>query len=122
LNEDDESDLDGDCESEPWTPAQDEACLYDWCCNIYNAEILAYRVPERLLGQGIPKLFATVYTAESEHQKYIDIRGILLEHIDGFHLSELAENAPKPHWQSVCDDAVSIVNAVSDCGILHENL
>jgi hypothetical protein len=129
LNSDSDHESDS-CESDTdisITPGRDETFLYDKCCDLFNAEIQAYRVLERLQGQGIPKLFAMVSlrtrsTAKAEHQKYFDICGILLERINGFRLSELTENAPKCHWQSICDAAVSIVNAVSDCGILNKDV
>ena len=77
-------------------------------------------------GQSIPKLFATVSlrirSTKSEYQKFFDIPGILLEHIDGFGLSNLAAKVPKDYWQSICDDAVLTVNAAGDCGILNKDI
>ncbi|KAN0085523.1 hypothetical protein V8E54_001990 [Elaphomyces granulatus] len=109
------------------TDVQGETYLYERCNDLYTAETLAYRALNGLQGQSIPILFATVSlriqsTTNPEYQKYFDIPGILLEHIDGFRLTHLAENVPQPYWQSICDDAVSTVNAASACGILNKDV
>lgn len=109
------------------TDAEGETYLYDQCNDLYKAETLAYRVLNRLQGQSIPILFATVSlqirsTTNPEYQKFFNISGILLEHIDGFRLTHLASKVPKHYWQSICDDAVSVVNAASDCGILNMDI
>lgn len=122
LNNDDEDDDEGD-----WTDAQDETFLYDKCCDLYDAETLAYHALGDLQGIGIPELLATVslqpyLAADPKLQKFFDIRGLLVEDCDGFTLDKLADNAPPGCWQSICDDAVSIVNSVSDHGILNKDV
>lgn len=39
-------------------------------------------------------------------KEYLDCPGILLEIIDSFTLSELADHAPRETWQKVCDEAI----------------
>src|ERR1700735_5192725 len=106
------------------TDTKGETYLYERCNDLYKAETLAYRALNGLQGQSVPNLFATVSlrirsTTNPEYQKLFDIPGILLEHIDGFCLTHLAAKVPKCYWQSICDGAVSVVNAASDCGILN---
>ncbi|KAN0070671.1 hypothetical protein V8E54_011540 [Elaphomyces granulatus] len=84
------------------TEAEGETYLYERCNDLYNAETLAYRALNGLQGQSVPNLFAT--------------------HIDGFRLTHLTAKVPKCYWQSICDDAVSVVNAASDCGILNMDI
>lgn len=52
----------------------------------------------------------------------MDCSGILLEVIDGFVLSDLSEHAPRGTWQGVCDEAIRIVNSISDCDIRNEDV
>ena len=119
MNDDGASD-----ENNMFDSTEGETYLYDQCNDLYNAETLAYRVLNGLQGQSIPILFATVSlqiqsTTNPEYQKFFNISGILLEHIDGFHLTHLASKVP---WQSICDDAVAIVTAASACGILNMDI
>jgi serine/threonine protein kinase len=121
LNNDDGED-DGD-----WTDAQEETFLYDKCCDLYDAETMVYNTLCSLQGTSIPELLGTVslqtyITDDPEAQKYFEIRGVILEDCDGFSLDKLADNAPTGCWQSICDDAVSIVNSISDQGILNKDV
>ena len=45
------------------------------------------------------------------------VRGALLEYIDGFNLSDLTKNVPSMHWPEIIDDALSIVKAVGALGV-----
>lgn len=93
LNSDEEGNVD-------WTDAKEEACLYDDCCDLYDAESMAYRTLCSVQGTSIPKLLGTVslqtyITNDPEAQKYFEISGVLLEDCDRFSLDKLADNAPK---------------------------
>ena len=121
LNNDEEDDGEG------WTVAQEETFLYDKCSNLYDSETMVYNTLYSLQGTSIPVLFGTVLlqtyiTDDQEAQKYFEIRGVLLEDCGGFSLDTLADNAPAGCWQSICDDAVSIVNSISDRGILNKDV
>jgi type VI protein secretion system component VasF len=45
-----------------------------------------------------------------------------MEFIDGFHLNDLATHSPEATWQNICDEAVRIVNGISDRGIQNEDV
>jgi hypothetical protein len=47
-------------------------------------------------------------------REYFDVPRIILEYIDGFPLTDLEYYAPKVAWQSVCEDAIRMVNLMSD--------
>jgi hypothetical protein len=46
--------------------------------------------------------------------QYFDIRGILIEYIEGFSLSELETKVPQSQWQVICDNAIHIINLIGD--------
>lgn len=53
----------------------------------------------------------------------LKINGILIELIEGFTLASLNQhNAAKPSWQSIVDQAIQIVNILSDNAILNEDV
>ncbi|KAH8742812.1 hypothetical protein BGZ57DRAFT_982484 [Hyaloscypha finlandica] len=121
LNDDDGEDDDD------WTDAQEETFLYDKCCDLYDAEAMVYNTLCSLQGTSLPEILGTVslqtyITDDPEAQKYLEIRGVLLEDCDRFSLDKLADNAPTGCWRRICDDAVSIVNSISDHGILHKDV
>lgn len=94
---------------------------------ILGAQTMVYNTLCSLQGTSIPELLGTVSLQTSiaddpEAQKYFEIRGVLLEDCDGFSLDKLADNAPTGYWQSICDDAVSIVNSISDHNILNKDV
>jgi len=114
-------------DDDDWTDAQEETFLYDKCCDLYDAETMVYNTLWSLQGTSIPELLGTVSlqtynTDNPEAQKYFETRGVLLEDCDGFSLDKLADNAPTGCWQSICDDAVSIVNSISDYNILNKDV
>jgi hypothetical protein len=47
---------------------------------------------------------------------------VLLKDCDGFSLDKLADNALIRCWQSIYDDAVFIVNSISDYNILNKDI
>lgn len=55
-------------------------------------------------------------------RRYIDIPGVLLQRINGFHLCHLDENVPKESWQAVCEDAIQIVHLLYDRRILNRDV
>ena len=38
----------------------------------------------------------------------------MLEYVQGFHLTNLEEFAPKAAWQQICDEAIRIINRIGD--------
>jgi serine/threonine protein kinase len=133
-----------------WDAARCEAYLFDYCNSLYRTEVEAYQRLQHLQGRNIPKLFDLVRfrlqansasassqlpspalpsSAESSSPEpsmgqpaFFEVPGILVEYIDGFSLTDLAVHAPPAVWQSVCDEAIRIVNLIGDHGILNDDV
>lgn len=54
--------------------------------------------------------------------EYIGIPGILLQYIEGFLLTDIETCAPRDSWQSICEDAIRIINLAGDRGILNRDV
>lgn len=46
----------------------------------------------------------------------------MIEFIEGYSLSDLAKYEPQSAWQSICDEAIRIVNLIGDHQILNEDV
>ncbi|KAJ5296096.1 hypothetical protein PENANT_c021G08032 [Penicillium antarcticum] len=102
--------------------AQNEAYAHDRSADFYKSEIRAYRTLKDIQGTEVPKHYACVTlptSHEASMRQYADIPGILLQHIEGFRLVDLAAHAPRESWQYICEDAIRIVNICTDRGILN---
>lgn len=115
-------------EGDTWNVSQNEAYLHDHMQGLYETEVEVYNTLKDIHGKDIPQLFAcfTVPSSSSSQEvsvnKYIDIPGILLQYIDGFPLTNIAAHASRETWQSLCDDAIQIINLIGDRGILNEDV
>jgi hypothetical protein len=111
-----------------WNTSQDEAYLHDHLFDLYETEIEVYNILKDMQGSDIPQLFASIMvpgfgsTATDPIRQYIGVPGILLQYIDGFPLTNLANHAPREHWQDICEDAIRIVSLIGDRGILNEDV
>ncbi len=112
--------------------AQDEGDIYQRSLLSYTQESAIYERLEHLQGQDIPQLFATVrldrktisppISTDDKTATYLDVPGLLLEYVEGFFLYDLAEHTPKELWQPVVDDAIRIVNRITDHDVLNEDV
>ncbi|KAF7936232.1 uncharacterized protein EAE98_002451 [Botrytis deweyae] len=115
---------------EGWDMGQNEAYLYDLCLDMYEAETTVYRKLEHLQGKEIPQLLAQVKlqatTAADEAPDnaidFFQIKGILIELIDGYTLSDLPTKAPRESWGEICHEAVRVVRLLDDHSILNEDV
>lgn len=79
-------------------------------------------------GNDVPQLLACVVMpgfslAEPEPiGRYIGVSGILLQYIEGFPLTDIADHAPRERWQSICEEAIQILHRTGDRGILNEDV
>ncbi|KAJ5097381.1 hypothetical protein N7456_008102 [Penicillium angulare] len=111
-----------------WNSSQEETYLHDYMQGLYETETQAYRALADMQGDDIPRLFSCVTMPSSPPaqsnlpSEYIDIPGILLQYIEGFPLTDLAICAPRDSWQTICENAIRIVNLVGDRGILNEDV
>ncbi|RAQ47418.1 hypothetical protein AFGD_008750 [Aspergillus flavus] len=98
-------------EGHTWNDPQNEAYLHDHMQDLYETEVEAYHTLKDIQGKDIPQLFAclTVPSSSSSQEpsvnKYIDVSGVLYK-----------------VWQSVCNEAIQIVNRIGDRGILNEDV
>ncbi|KAL9107117.1 MAG: hypothetical protein Q9187_008471 [Circinaria calcarea] len=116
--------------SEKWGLGQNEVYLYSKCLDLYDSECRAYDQLQDLQGNDIPRLIAKVrlpLASPPSIQALLpaelhEIKGVLLEFIDGFTLLELMEKAPKEAWQNICDQAIRVVHSCNDRKILNEDV
>lgn len=115
-------------EGEDWNDAQNEVYLLYVCLDLYGSECAVYDRLKDLQGQDIAQFIAKVRfpvappSADDLPAELYEIKGILLELIDGFTLHELADKAPREDWQKICDQAVRVVQLCNDREILNEDV
>lgn len=114
-------------EGEVWNDVQNEVYLLYTCLDLYGSECAVYDRLKDRQGRDIPQLIAKVRLpvdppADGLLAEFYEIKGILLELIDGFTLRELADKAPREDWQKICDQAVRVVQLCNDREILNEDV
>ncbi|KAI0389068.1 hypothetical protein F5Y17DRAFT_473597 [Xylariaceae sp. FL0594] len=118
---------------EEWDDAQNEAFLTNEHLGLYRAETATYKALRSYQGRLIPRLFAEVNlphntppNAQGEviswPEELFQVKGILLQFIDGFRLSDLPDQAPRSSWQNIVDQAVRIVRVLGDNNILNKDV
>ena len=55
-------------------------------------------------------------------EEYLNCPGILLEYIQGFHLTDLDKFAPKATWQPICEEAIRIINEIGSFDVRNEDI
>lgn len=117
-------------EGKSWNAAQNEAYLYNYMRELYDAEIEVYRRVQDIQGKDVPRLMASFPMLQSHSSlnppdpvgRYADFPAILLELIQGFALNKLAAHAPRETWQYICEDAIRIVDIIGDRNIRNEDV
>jgi hypothetical protein len=109
------NDDDSEESDEEWDMGQHEAYLYNWLRNLYETEAEVYGELERLQGREIPSLLAEVRLRTGPPNDEVDnskmessenvfeVKGLSLEHIEGYKLSDIADNAPREDWGRLCE-------------------
>lgn len=109
-----------------WDRAQREVYLQYLCRKLYSTETAVYDRLHELQGRDIPRLVARIVLQHSSTcspvHEYLDCPGILLEYIEGFSLTDLETSAPKVAWQTICDEAIRIINEISNHNIRNEDV
>lgn len=114
-----------DREGDTWTAAEDEAYIDHKIQSLYNAEKEVYQRAHKLQGRDIPRLLLDVALSSSSSCSFspgFRCPGILLEFIPGFSLADMADHAPKDQWQYVGDEAIRILHAIADLGVLNKDV
>jgi hypothetical protein len=106
-----------------WTVPHQEAYLQFLCHHTYLDEKEAYSHLRDMQGKFVPHVFAHPWLQSSDSpNKYLDCPGILMDYIQGYPLTDIAERAPKEDWQYICDEAIQIIQLVSVRGILNRDI
>ncbi|MCJ1465357.1 hypothetical protein MMC07_003975 [Pseudocyphellaria aurata] len=111
-----------------WNDQQNEVYLFNECLGLFERECAAYDRMKDLQGQDIPQLVAKVRilsahsSVEGLPAEFFEVKGILLELIDGFTLSELIDHAPREDWQAIFDQAIRVVRLLDEREILNEDV
>lgn len=116
--------------AEGWDLGRVETYLYDQCLDMYDSETRAYRILKKLQGNQVPKILAEVgwwpgslqdiSTSVSPTESFYEIKGVLLELIDGYALSEMAEHTPEEDWDRICSDAIEVQRQIDEYPIRNE--
>ena len=113
-------------EDSTWSAAMEETYLHDHISDLHETEFQVYSNLKELQGTDIPQLLASAVmpdpSSTQASSEYFDIPGILLQYINGFPLTEMAERTPRESWQAICEDAIRIVNLAGDLGILNKDV
>ncbi|KAL9027006.1 MAG: hypothetical protein Q9196_004415 [Gyalolechia fulgens] len=121
--EDEDSTDEDDTDDQPWDTARNETFLVNYCRDLHSCEVRAYSRLRELQGRNIPLFLADVsFNAFPIQNAFFEVRGILLELIEGYSLNDLARYAHQSSWQRICDKAIHTINLISDHGILNEDV
>lgn len=125
-----EEDSEDDDDEDDWDAAENEAYLADMMLNYFRAEVSTYSALQKHQADLVPRLFAQVtlqvvqpdIPLDKQHQDICQVRGILLEYLEGFTLSSLQESAPRSSWQDIVDQGIRITHVLGDNNILNSDV
>ncbi|KAH0596728.1 hypothetical protein MHUMG1_05848 [Metarhizium humberi] len=114
--EEEEDDDDDDNENDL---AESEAIIYHTAQTNYENEVRAYSQLKPLQGRCTPRFIESVIDSSPESPadlpvEYFQVRGILLEYLFGFPLSELTARIPNQPflWEKIVQDAIDVVREI----------
>ena len=114
---------------EDWTVAEKEAFLAYELHEVYEKERALYGVLQKYQGEVFPLLFAAVTrnimptsASHSKPAKLYQIKGLLLQYLDGFSLTTMAGQVPRLAWQGIFDQAIRIARILSDNNIVNREV
>jgi serine/threonine protein kinase len=102
----------------------------------YSTEKRAYGLMSDLQGICVPKILGDVVLdqpyalreledgeeADEMDERITPIPGLLMQYVEGFHLTDLHKHLPSKHWQSILDSAVQTIGKIQDSGILNDDV
>jgi predicted protein tyrosine phosphatase len=104
--------------------AQAEAYIAHLVLEQYTAEIAVYDALRDHQGKAVPRLLAAVdldLSPPGAEDELFHIKGILLEFIEGFPMSQLSGNVPQSAWQNIVDQGIAAVHVLGDHYIMDED-
>ncbi|WYZ34013.1 hypothetical protein EsH8_I_000289 [Colletotrichum jinshuiense] len=115
-------------DTDEWDADQNEAFLPSRSLQMYRSETAAFEKLGGFQGKLVPRLLMPVVLATAPKgvhdccRERSQVRGILLQHIPGFKLSELETRAPSSSWQDILNQAVRIARVLGDNDILNKDV
>ncbi|KAH6848316.1 hypothetical protein B0I37DRAFT_161172 [Chaetomium sp. MPI-CAGE-AT-0009] len=122
-------------DSEP--DAEFEAAVWEECEKNFNCETQAYERLKDLQGKLMPRMYAHVRLVSPipnvpqdlldspDTARYFEVKGVILEHIPGYPLSELPTSRLAPSdtqlWPGIVQAAVDAVHEIDSRGVLNKN-
>ena len=117
---------------EGWDAGQNEASLAHEMLTMYRAETSVYERLADIQGRMVPHFLGAVeiditpdgiITLNERQRRHFRVKGIMLEYIPGFSLSDLVvSGVPPGAWQGIVDRAIRIVHALSDRDVLNKDV
>lgn len=111
--------------------AETEAWVADELLRLFKSEAAVYNALHKHQGRDIPQLFATVtlditppslQRSQSDGSILFHIKGILIQYLDGFVLSNLHKYAPRNRWLDIIRDAMEKTHIMEDNDIMNEDV
>jgi hypothetical protein len=102
-----------------------EVFLYHLCSQFFMDEVETYQALKKLQGRYVPQFYGCVSLAlqpvwqNGEARSMLTVKGILMQHIDGFLLRELPEKAPQEKWQEIVDETIGLVNDLKEFEVIN---
>lgn len=123
--EEQEDDDDDDNENDL---AESEAIIYHTARRNFENEVRAYSQLKPLQGRCTPRFIESVIDSSPESPadlpvEYFQVRGILLQYLFGFPLSELTARIPNQPflWEKIVQGAIHVVREVNRAGVVHHD-
>ena len=119
-----------DDDENPWGVPETETALSERMREIWQTEVKVYKRLAQHQGRRIPKLYAAVTfhigpddDDDDDDDEVFDIPGIIIEYIDGFRLSDLADNTDSSEWNRLVNRAVDVTGEIlNDSDVLNEDV
>lgn len=114
-----------------WGRGEYEAFLHGEMLRMYDSEAAAYQRLRDVQGTLVPRLITAGFLdasvsddtgTDSRDQAPFQIKGVLLQYIEGFALSSLDSQAPRSHWQPIVDQAVRVTQVLADKEVLNADV
>lgn len=115
---------------EVWDEGEKEASVAWESLQMYRAETSVYNRLFDLQGNFVPRLLGAVEMditppdlgPNDEQRQFFRVKGVLLEYILGFRLSDVASNAPPEAIPDIIDQGIRIVDALNDHDVLNTDV
>lgn len=112
-----------------WSDGENEAFLASEMLRMYHSEVAVYQRLHNVQGKLVPQLITSGFLdgsfmteVNNQDQTSFQIKGILLQYIEGFTLTNLISQAPQSSWQNIINQAIRITHILGDEEILNADV